>query len=301
MDDYYATLQVMDTTSPAVIRAAYRALSQRYHPDKNPDDPDAEAVLKRLNEAYAILSDPAKRRAYDAHRRAAAASTAASAQAGSPTATESAAHATSPAPPTADAFTGTVNGHTFTLRCYPAQMIANTVWTETATTAGRDYVTVHSTPRQQLGFRPDTGQDFFIEAAGHPIPVALDQAVVLFTAQGGRLQRAEWVALWNRSTGDWYWLGHTQQSIGKAIRTDAAAARDFLGYVLRVAVSVFLIGYLIQGSTHWLGWLPVGVLGSAFLLGWQAPRRTQTAEAIGWTLRQKIATLVDHLEGGRYD
>ena len=45
MDDYYATLQVRETASPAVIRAAYRALTQRYHPDKNPDDPTAEAVL----------------------------------------------------------------------------------------------------------------------------------------------------------------------------------------------------------------------------------------------------------------
>jgi curved DNA-binding protein CbpA len=51
MDDHYAALQVTDTASPAVIRAAYRALTQRYHPDKNPDDPDAEAFLKRLNVA----------------------------------------------------------------------------------------------------------------------------------------------------------------------------------------------------------------------------------------------------------
>ena len=185
--------------------------------------------------------------------------------------------------------------------CYPKSAIfepclANTVWTETATTTGRDYVTTSSTPRQQLGFRPDTGPDFFVESAGHPIPVALGQAVVLIAAQGGRLQRAEWVAFWNQDTGDWYWLGHTPQSLGKAMRTDAAAVWDLLGYGLRVTVSVFLIGYLIHRSGYWLWWLPFGALGLPFILGWSALRRTQTADAIGWALRRNIATLVAHLE-----
>ena len=175
MDDYYATLQVTTTASPAVIRAAYRALAQQYHPDKNPDDPTAETVLKRLNAAYAILSDPAKRRTYDAQRQAAAVSTDPPASAGA----ESAVHTAPTDPPMADIVTGTVKGHTFTLRWYPARIIANTVWTETATTTGRDGVTTYSTPWQQLGFRPDTGPDFFVESAGHPLPVALDQAVVL--------------------------------------------------------------------------------------------------------------------------
>jgi len=297
VDDHYATLQVAATASPAVIRAAYRVLTQRYHPDKNPEEPTADAILKRLNAAYAVLSDPATRRAYDAHRRTAAGATASPAHAQ----TASAAAATPPPVPLETALTGTVKGYTFTLRCYPAQVIANTVWIETTTITGRDYVTTASTPRQQLGFRPDAGPDFFLEAAGHPLPLALNQAVVLIAVQGGRLQRAEWVALWNRNSGDWHWLGHTPQSIGKAMRTDAAAVRDLLGSVLRVTVSVCLIGYLIHRSRYWLWWLPFGALGLPFILGWSALRRTHTADAIGWALRQKIATLVAHLESQHHD
>lgn len=48
-----------------VIRAAYRALATKYHPDRNPSDRDAELKLKRLNAAYAVLGEPGKRRLYD--------------------------------------------------------------------------------------------------------------------------------------------------------------------------------------------------------------------------------------------
>ena len=99
---------------------------------------------------------------------------------------------------------------------------------------------------------------------GHPLPVALGQTVMLITAQGGRLPHAEWVALWNQDTRGWYWFGHTQQSIGKAIRTGAVAARDFFRYVLRATVSIGLIGYLIQQSGYWLAWLPFVFPGASF-------------------------------------
>jgi hypothetical protein len=63
---YYDTLEVSRKASDAVIRASYRALSQRYHPDKNLDDLDAaHRDMKRLNEAYVVLSDPVRRAAYD--------------------------------------------------------------------------------------------------------------------------------------------------------------------------------------------------------------------------------------------
>ncbi len=67
--DYYAILGVLPTAEDVVIRAAYKALAQRYHPDRNPDN-KAEATrrMAEINEAYAILSDPAKRREYDGLR-----------------------------------------------------------------------------------------------------------------------------------------------------------------------------------------------------------------------------------------
>lgn len=63
---YYDVLQVSPNADPEVIKAAYSSLVQRYHPDKNPGNPDAEQYFKIINRAYEVLSDPAKREGYDA-------------------------------------------------------------------------------------------------------------------------------------------------------------------------------------------------------------------------------------------
>ena len=68
MKTYYDTLQVSRHASSSVIKAAYRALSQRHHPDKNPGSIEiAQRNMKRLNEAYEVLADPQRRKAYDSH------------------------------------------------------------------------------------------------------------------------------------------------------------------------------------------------------------------------------------------
>jgi DnaJ-class molecular chaperone len=65
---FYDTLQVSRHALPWVIRAAYKALSQKHHPDKHPDDLEtAHKNMKRLNEAYDVLSDPVRKAAYDEH------------------------------------------------------------------------------------------------------------------------------------------------------------------------------------------------------------------------------------------
>lgn len=63
--DYYEILGVPRDADEAALKAAYRAVAMRDHPDRNPDDPAAEDRFKDASEAYAILSDPEKRRAYD--------------------------------------------------------------------------------------------------------------------------------------------------------------------------------------------------------------------------------------------
>jgi curved DNA-binding protein CbpA len=63
--DHYATLGVPRNADAARIRDAYRTLVRRHHPDLHPNDPDAEEALKRINEAYDVLSDPEKRRKYN--------------------------------------------------------------------------------------------------------------------------------------------------------------------------------------------------------------------------------------------
>jgi len=61
---HYDVLRVTRDAPPEVIRAAYKALSQKWHPDRNPS-PDASAVMQALNTAYAVLSNPSKRADYD--------------------------------------------------------------------------------------------------------------------------------------------------------------------------------------------------------------------------------------------
>ncbi|MFC0679435.1 J domain-containing protein [Lysobacter korlensis] len=65
MPTHYETLKVASDAPAEVIRAAYRALSQRYHPDRNAGDAGAVRTMQALNEAYALLSDPEQRRRYD--------------------------------------------------------------------------------------------------------------------------------------------------------------------------------------------------------------------------------------------
>ncbi|GAB4432961.1 MAG: DnaJ C-terminal domain-containing protein [Anaerolineales bacterium] len=63
--DYYDILGVSRNASEDEIRKAYRKLAMKYHPDKNPNDKQAEERFKELNEAYQVLSDPKKRAHYD--------------------------------------------------------------------------------------------------------------------------------------------------------------------------------------------------------------------------------------------
>lgn len=63
--DYYEVLGVERGADDASIKKAYRQLAKKYHPDMNPGDAEAEKKFKEASEAYAILSDPDKRRQYD--------------------------------------------------------------------------------------------------------------------------------------------------------------------------------------------------------------------------------------------
>jgi len=63
--NYYTILETQKSASPEEIKKAYRKLALKYHPDRNKGDKSAEARFKDISEAYAVLSDPEKKKEYD--------------------------------------------------------------------------------------------------------------------------------------------------------------------------------------------------------------------------------------------
>ncbi len=63
--DYYNVLGIPSTATAKEIKAAYRKMARKYHPDLNPNDSNAELKFKQANEAHEVLSDPEKRKKYD--------------------------------------------------------------------------------------------------------------------------------------------------------------------------------------------------------------------------------------------
>jgi molecular chaperone DnaJ len=70
-EDYYETLGVERGVDDKALKSAYRKLAMQYHPDRNPDNEEAETKFKEINEAYEVLKDAEKRAAYDQYGHAA--------------------------------------------------------------------------------------------------------------------------------------------------------------------------------------------------------------------------------------
>ncbi|MFP4333171.1 MAG: molecular chaperone DnaJ [Campylobacterales bacterium] len=68
--DYYELLEISKDSDSGEIKKAYRKMAMKYHPDRNPDNPEAEEKFKLINEAYQVLSDSEKRAIYDRYGKA---------------------------------------------------------------------------------------------------------------------------------------------------------------------------------------------------------------------------------------
>lgn len=69
-EDYFSLLGVARNASEAELKAAYRKLAMKYHPDRNPGDKKAEETFRKINSAYGVLSDPQKRQVYEQYGEA---------------------------------------------------------------------------------------------------------------------------------------------------------------------------------------------------------------------------------------
>ena len=67
--DCYEILGVSKDADESTIKKAYRKLAKKYHPDTNAGNPQAEEKFKEINESYAIIGDPEKRKLYDKYGR----------------------------------------------------------------------------------------------------------------------------------------------------------------------------------------------------------------------------------------
>lgn len=287
MIDYYATLGVSPEAPPEVIKAAYRALAQKHHPDRNGSDRAANEQTARINEAFRVLSDPAARASYDATRRAAV----------QPQASRS------PMQRAAAPVTATAAGHEFTLRFIPGTVISNDLWSEThvssrggggMTVAGFGYnsapkVRSQAIAKQRIGVR-SPGRDVFVDQAGSHIPIAIGQDVELVQASGHRTQGI--VAIVNRSSGQWFWVG-SQMDAGSLIRKPSARFVDFIAYLAVVAVCAGGLWALWVRGSGFLVWAAFIVLGIPALFGAATPMLFRTANRIGAAMRSAISRAVE--------
>jgi hypothetical protein len=286
MIDYYATLGVTPEAPPEVIKAAYRALAQKHHPDRNGSDSAANEQTARINDAFRVLSDPDSRAAYDASRLNARPQPAAV-----------------PAPRAAAPVTANAAGHEFTLRFIPGTVIANDLWSETQVTsrggggmtvAGFGYnsapkVRSQAIAKQRIGVRSPS-RDVFVDQAGSHIPVAIGQNVELVQASGQRAQGI--VAIVNRSSGQWFWIG-SQMDAGSLIRKPSAQFADFIAYLAIVAACGLGLWALWVRGSGFLVWAAFIVLGIPALFGAATPMLFRTANRIGAAMRSAISRAVE--------
>lgn len=239
---HYETLGVSEKAPSEVIRAAYKVLMQSHHPDKDGSSNDAIETTKRINLAYEVLSDPIKRRAYDAYLAE----------------IRGIAIENNNSPPHNNQ--NRICNKNYELSIIPGTVVANDVWSDTSITSkGGGGITLMgygftSSPKinsvvvqhQRITVNTSSGY-MFIEKTGDHIPAVVGNnvEVVQVASPDPRKHRTS-IALINRTIGLWHSL-LTPTDAGKATMTGWEKAGDALRLVAIVGtISVVLWMLLIR-------------------------------------------------------
>lgn len=197
--DHYESLGVARSAPPEVIRAAWRALAQLHHPDRN-KSPEATETFKRLQKAYQVLSDPAARAAYDQELRVEGAGSSETPTFG----------ATDQAQGWDDAWN--LEGLSYVLHFRHGFILDHREWVEYQSVQKTDgrlfvgrgrYTAIEGTPKQHICVRM-SGRDEFVERDGLHIPVVSSQPVTLVSVELPGRSQAVPIILINRATQQWH-------------------------------------------------------------------------------------------------
>lgn len=282
--DHYKLLQVSADASPEVIRAAYRALVQRAHPDRAGSDAVHQERMKEINRAYSVLSNPASRAAYDARLSG-----------------------VGPPLRLPDPMARPVDGAEFSVIWRAGTVLSNEAWSDTQvqskggggfvlggygfTSAPRVSSTI--TPRQRIVLRL-AGGDVFIEQSGEHLRVVAGQRIVLFSVTAEKLSDPVRVAIWNLDTREWFLLSDGVGACGSRLCPRRRSLRDFALYAVCLVGSAWL-GWHMVYPMSWLVWAFYFVFGVPILIGAFTPVLFWTQSKITYAVRSRVVALIDRL------
>uniref|UniRef100_UPI0039F6E4F4 J domain-containing protein n=1 Tax=Sulfuriferula sp. GW6 TaxID=3345112 RepID=UPI0039F6E4F4 len=299
--NHYEVLQVSRDASLEVIRAAYRTLVQRAHPDRAGSDTIHQERLQQINRAYGVLSDPGCRAEYDATLS----------NSGPPMIGGA-------GPPLLANPARGIPGADFSVTWQPGVVIGNEAWSDShvqskggggfvfmgfgMTSAPKVSSTV--TARQRIALRLAAG-DVFLEQTGAHLNVTTGQRVVLISVSAAKLRENLPVVLWNLNTGEWFWLSVGWEATGAKLRPRLAAVRDFALYAACVVGGAW-VGWHFVRPMNLLVWALYFVFGVPLMIGLFTPVLFWTETKINNAVRRRVTALIDRLKAtgeinGRYN
>ncbi|HVK55601.1 MAG TPA: J domain-containing protein [Burkholderiales bacterium] len=285
--DYYATLGVSPDAPPEVIRAAYRVLAQKHHPDRHDQSKESEEITVRINEAYRVLSDPVQRAAYDGARQ-------------SSKQIEQTPDVGRSAPTAPKIVEGEAEGVLFKLRFIPGTIIANDIWIDTRVTQKRVFnplgfggvsTGTEVIPKQRIGVRVHGGGDIDIPHTGSHIPAGAGEEVQVVQVSSGDNGPEKMIALVNHALGQWFWID-SELDAGVFVRPVSEYITDFILYVAATALVAAIIWMLFVREGGSLIRVAFLVFAVPMLFRFASPVRFLTAYKIGRAIRVKITEVV---------